>query len=198
MNNLFDVDGLFSKVLTRATQLMLLGILWLVASLPMITMGAANAALYEAIQKSKRSEGYMIATFLSAYKKQFRKATLGWLLFLGILSLLVYDFMLSSLWEDTIYKLVARAILGICSYFVVTTSIYFFSYIVTFEDALLRSIKNAFLISLANIAKSFFLVVCFAVTVVLLLAFPFVLFIVPGAYAALKVRLHEKIYQRYA
>lgn len=59
------------------------GMLWFVCSLPIITMGAASAALMEVMMKlSKNQEGYIGASFFAAFRANLRRGILVWLPFL--------------------------------------------------------------------------------------------------------------------
>jgi len=67
------------------------GILWFVCSIPVVTMGASTTALFEVLmQMEKDREGYIGASFLRAFQKNFKHATLVWMpiLFAGIVFLM--------------------------------------------------------------------------------------------------------------
>lgn len=56
------------------------GILWFIFSLPVVTAGAATTALLEVLMKAaKNEEGYLTASFLKAFRNNFRKSTQAWL-----------------------------------------------------------------------------------------------------------------------
>ena len=67
------------------------GLLWLVCSLPILTLGAASTALYYAVVKCIRHErGALVKSFFSAFRRDFKISTL-WLVFLGALLVLGAD-----------------------------------------------------------------------------------------------------------
>ena len=92
MKRLFDIDGPVTRNLIRLFDCMCLSVLWLAFSLPVITMGAASAALYTTVLKYiRRGEGYLWRTFWGAFKENWRRSTLAWLAALALLALLLID-----------------------------------------------------------------------------------------------------------
>ena len=60
------------------------GLLWLLCSLPLVTLGAASTALYYGVVKCIRHErGSLFKSFFAAFRRDFKTATLLWLLFLA-------------------------------------------------------------------------------------------------------------------
>lgn len=79
-------------VLTALIDIIWLGILWLVCSLPVITIGAASTALYYTMVKCVRHDiPEPTRFFFRAFRKNFRQATLLWLLCLAALGVGLLD-----------------------------------------------------------------------------------------------------------
>ena len=79
-------------VLTAVIDIVWLGLLWLVCSLPVLTLGAASTALYYAMVKSVRHErGHATKEFFRAFRMNFRQATVLWLICLGVLAVGLAD-----------------------------------------------------------------------------------------------------------
>ena len=80
------------QVLTAIIDIVWLGLLWLLCSLPVLTLGAASTALYYSMVKCVRHErGRATKAFFYAFRLNFRQATLLWLLCLGALALGAVD-----------------------------------------------------------------------------------------------------------
>ncbi len=78
--------------LLKAFDCVCLSLLWLLFSLPVITLGAASAALYRAAHLClQKEEGYLLRTFWEAFRENFKRSTLCWLVVLAILAVLVLD-----------------------------------------------------------------------------------------------------------
>jgi len=78
---LFSYNNPFLTVLRRLVDYFLVGLLWVVASVPVITGGAALTAALQTIQTSiRKDEGHIVKTFWRQFRAEFKQATLLWLL----------------------------------------------------------------------------------------------------------------------
>ncbi len=81
-----------SDALSGMIDLIVAGLLWLICSLPIITLGASTTALYYAVNKCVRhNRGLLTPTFFSGFRSNFRQATIIWLIILGYVLLGVVD-----------------------------------------------------------------------------------------------------------
>ena len=73
-----------SDALSGMIDLIVAGLLWLVCSIPVITLGASTTALYYAVNKCVRhNRGRLTPTFFSGFRSNFRQATIIWLIVLA-------------------------------------------------------------------------------------------------------------------
>ena len=80
----FSYDSAFSQVVLRVTSSCYLNLLWLVCSLPVVTAGAATAALYAVTLKLVEDDtGHLTKRFFRAFRENFRQATALWLILLA-------------------------------------------------------------------------------------------------------------------
>ena len=92
MRKLLDINNPIMRGLVSVFDLIALSILWAIFSLPVVTMGAASAALYHAVYHHvRKGEDYLWSSFFDAFKSNFRRQTLAWLVALGILAVLTFD-----------------------------------------------------------------------------------------------------------
>ena len=95
MRRLLDINNPIMRFLTAMFDLMALSVLWVVFSLPIFTMGAASTALYSAAYHHvRKGEDYLWNSLFSAFKENFRRSTLTWLMALAILGFLGADALL--------------------------------------------------------------------------------------------------------
>ena len=74
LKKLFGIEGSFTEMMSRLADFVLLSALWLVASIPLITIIPSTAALYYACVKSLRKEhGTPVAEFKSFFAKNWIK-----------------------------------------------------------------------------------------------------------------------------
>lgn len=92
MRKYFNYDSKLIQTLNRISDLMILNVLTILCSLPIVTMGAAITALYDAIWRMGQEEGKLTRAYFAAFKSNFKKATILWLIFLPLGIVLLYNF----------------------------------------------------------------------------------------------------------
>ncbi len=90
--NLFSYDSMLSRFLYLVGDIVTLHFLWLICSLPIVTMGASTTALYYSCMKRIRTnEGYPTRNFFKSFKENFRQSTLIWIGMLIIGFIMICD-----------------------------------------------------------------------------------------------------------
>ena len=90
MKSLFDYENKFMQALMAVGDLIILNILFILFSLPIVTMGAAQAGLYTGVRviTDKEDDSSPAAGFVRGFKTGFFKITLMWIPFLFLVGLL--------------------------------------------------------------------------------------------------------------
>ena len=92
MNRLFGMDSPLIGALMKIGDCICLSVLWLLFSLPVFTIGASSAALYAAVHHClRRNEAGIWKHFRNAFRENFKRSTLAWLIELLVLALLALD-----------------------------------------------------------------------------------------------------------
>ena len=74
----FNYDSPIMQFLTRLTDLFILNFLFLICSIPIITIGASATALYSVTLKmAKNEESYIFSSFFRAFKTEPLPAKAG-------------------------------------------------------------------------------------------------------------------------
>ena len=115
MRGLFRWDSPVMQKLAKITNLIMLNILWIVCSIPVITMGAATTALYYTIfQMQTKEEDAVLRTFFRGFVQNFKQATLLWLPLMEAMALLGFNLLYMNvyggstiLWIAVIFMSVA-------------------------------------------------------------------------------------------
>lgn len=85
MENEFKVMDMFSKLV----DLLVLNFIFLITSLPVITLGASLTALYSvSLKLTRNEESYIIKDYFRAFRQNFKLATLSFLAFAAAAGLL--------------------------------------------------------------------------------------------------------------
>lgn len=100
MKWLFDPEGAFARGMDLVGQLIWLNVLWLVCSLPVVTLGASAAALYRCVQQLQQGEeGHLTRRFFAAWRDNARRATGIWLILLALILLCAADLYFAGGWS---------------------------------------------------------------------------------------------------
>lgn len=93
MKKLFDYDGYFNQVLTKIMYLVSANLLFVLCSIPVITIGASQAAMHTVLMRYYQGdEPDILKTFFQAFKENFRKSTSVWLAMLALAGTLILNF----------------------------------------------------------------------------------------------------------
>lgn len=75
MGKLFHPDAFLWRWCSRILDIMVLSLFWLVCSLPLVTAGAASAALYDAaVHGIRREEAGTYARFFRTFRRELKTA----------------------------------------------------------------------------------------------------------------------------
>ena len=84
--SLFDPNSAFSRGMERVWTLVVLNVLWVLCSLPVVTIGPSTAALYQVLGKVIQGEdSHTARKFFAAWRENFKCALLVWLPMLAVL-----------------------------------------------------------------------------------------------------------------
>lgn len=79
--DVFDPNGKILDLLWKPIHILFLNLLWVVFSLPVVTIGASTTALYSVMIKLKNgTEGKLFLDFWDAFRTNFRQSTILWLI----------------------------------------------------------------------------------------------------------------------
>ena len=154
MSKFFNPDGPLMRFMTKLADLMILNILFLVTSLPVVTVGAAWTALsYVTLKMVRDEEGAIVRSYFRAFRQNFRQATVLWLGVLAIGAVLVLDFRVLS-GAEAAWAGFLRLALGLLAAALVMILQYLFPVLARFDASLKDTLKNAALLALAHLPKT--------------------------------------------
>jgi len=85
MGGFFSIDGPFYRFGQRLLDLVIVGSIWTLFSLPIVTMGATTTALYYVCTKKHSGDDvYIFKTFLKSFRENFVKATIIFLILVAL------------------------------------------------------------------------------------------------------------------
>ncbi len=92
MSSLFNYDNPIMQFLAKMADVLIVNLLWVFFSIPIFTIGASTTAMYYVTLKIVRGEdGYVLQRFWKAFKENFKKSTIIWLIFFAAAIILGID-----------------------------------------------------------------------------------------------------------
>lgn len=183
---------------------MILNILWIICSLPIITMGAATTAMYSVLFAYRRKEtDSVFKPFFVAFKQNFLRSTLCWLILLVLGVALAYDAILLIYGAE--FQLFLCIPVIIVAVLVAITGVYMFPQIAMFDNKPWAMVKNGFLLFLLYPFQSIAIIILVFLPLILFLFIPqvfwltFIIWVLIGfsLCASLNSFLLVKIFDRY-
>lgn len=162
----FSVDGALYKFLVKLWDMIKLNFMWLLFSLPIVTVGAATVAAYSVTLKMvDEQEGYVARQFVKAFKENWRQGIPMGLLALFCSYAVYLDFELQRVTEGDSTMFL---IFGIIAAFVFGMSfIYAFPLSARYENTLIGTLKNSVNIATRYFLRTLLLVAVLAVEVII-------------------------------
>lgn len=169
---MFSMEGPLWRALNLIADVVILHFLWLLTSLPVVTVGASTTALYFAMMKRIRTnEGQVTANFFRSFRANFRQATILWLIVAAVGAVLWLDMNFCTTWGGTAGKIMLAG----CSVLLVPcwmVLLYLFPVLAKFEGSLFTTFKNALLMSVRHLPMTLLLTALWAMVWLLLAIFP--------------------------
>ncbi len=163
----------FFEFMGNVGDLILLNLLFIVCCIPVVTIGAAQTAMYQVMMRRVRKKSnYAVREFITGFKNKFKNSTKLWIVFLLTGALLIFD---------VLYMGRSWNVIGIgvgCLIFIWSI---LFSYVfpleARFDNTFKNTLKNAAFMSVRHFP--------YTVAIVILNCIPVVAFIAGGAIVGL-------------
>lgn len=200
MGNLLGYDNQLMRNLNKIADTVLMGLLWLICCLPIVTVGAASGAFYYAYQKSiRQGKGYPFKEFFRGFKANFQQAGKVWLFMLVLLVVLVVDIMILT---GGVLEI------GLAGPFLLVTSLVIllllvmwclciFPYMARFDNDFKVLVKNSAIVTAANLLWAVLLLGVFVAAVLLFFTVPIVSLVVPAGYMYVANLILERVFRKY-
>ena len=145
------IDNPIMRGMGRLADFIILNLLWVVCSIPIITIGASTTALYTVMLKLvKNEEGYIAKGFLKAFKENFKQSTIMWIIFLLISIVFVVDFASIKLMSDKIGGILQILFLFMGA-LLAAWMVYAFALQARFVNTVKNTLKNAMILVFAKL-----------------------------------------------
>lgn len=173
-----NYDNMFIKMLNRLGDAMILSLLFVIGSIPIVTIGTSMTATYYAAMKGVAGDdGYVFKNYIKSYKENLKQSIVIWLIMAVVLFVFGVDlwFWLKQ-WQDARMEF-AKPMIAVSVVLLavaVFITMYVFPLQAKFDNKTSVQIRNAFLLSIKNFPTTLLLVLmtaligwCFYYSVVL-------------------------------
>lgn len=162
----FSVDSPLYRFLSKLLDVIQLNFLWIIFSIPIVTIGASTvAAMSVALKMVDDEEGYIGRGFLKAFKENWKQGTLLWLITVVAVYGIYLDF---QFFEALDGNPMIFLIIGIVSIVVVVSALlYAYPLLARYENTLFCTIQNSIEITRRYVGRTLFLAFLLAVEFVL-------------------------------
>lgn len=172
MGRFFRFDSPFMLALGKVMDLILLSILWFACCIPIITIVPATVALYYVtIKMARKEEIRPIVSFFHSFKENLKQGSVLTLIFAAAGILLYVDYRIMTLQAENI-ALAFGMLFLILTIFTTAIMLYTFPLQAQFSNTVIRTLKNAILLSLIKLPNTLLLLVLHSIPVWSLIVAP--------------------------
>ena len=197
MNRIFGMDSPLVETLMKVGDCLCLSVLWLVFSLPVFTIGASSTALYATVHACfRRSEAGIWKHFWNAFRENFKRSTIAWLIELVIIAVLILDtviFRSIRLTGDVMGNLYWAALFLVL--IALTWTAYVAAYAARFNGTVKGILYYGFLLLRVHPLKALLNLLEIAAGLALCLMVPFMILFTPAAVCWMNNISIEKIFR---
>lgn len=206
MDEFFDPDSWIMQTLSDLADLVIANLLFVLTSVPIITLGASVSALYSVVRTpgERRYSASIFKNYFHAFFHNFKTATLAFLILLipAVFVACNVGLVLFGLLENSV---ISYVICGVSILLFAFTWSYTFPLIAHFENSALRSLSNALVLSVAHLPTTVLVTVLNLLPWAILLFFTnfffkftmIWVFIAFAVIAKLNMLLLERVFRRY-
>ena len=154
-NRIFDMENPVMRSLGAVCDLLVLNLLAILCSLPVVTAGAALAALYDVLLRIVRGEDDgIVRPYLRAFRANLKKGVPLGLIFLFAMAIFYVDYALAEAVMPLLRVPVVAAAMVVGA-----IGLYAFALLARYENTLAQTLKNAATLSVAFFPRTLGLLV---------------------------------------
>lgn len=148
MDNLFSADSALMRGLTVIADVMILNVIFVITSLPVVTLGASLTALnFTAMRIGKGNCHTVAGDYFRSFRQNFRQATLIALVLAGLGLVLAAWYAVITQMVSGLAEFGLLAVWYILAFVLATTALFAFPYLASFEGRTRDVLRNALMLS---------------------------------------------------
>lgn len=168
---LFHYDNRISLFLSRVADFVILNVLWILCSVPIVTIGVSTTAYYYCMLNIVRDTDYgIVKMFFHSFKENLKQGIILGLIVIGTVVLLGIDILVCSSLGGSFFQ-VMKMLLLVVTGIVMVPLVYVFPVFAQFDNSIKNIIKNAFIIGISNLKYTLLIMMITSIPIVLAIYF---------------------------
>ncbi len=144
----------------KVFNMMLANLLFLVCSIPVITLGASLAGMIQVVQDQIYSDDQpVIKRFFAAFKDNFKQATLAWVMLVVFLAGMTCNALLVLTYLRGWIAQICYILIGVLTAFVICIMSYLFPMIVRYSNSMRDHLNNSLILSVVKLPRTLLMAV---------------------------------------
>lgn len=166
MDKLFNADGKFVELMNRVGDFFLLNLCFIMACVPIVTVGPALIALYYiSIKLYKREDINVVRSYFKSFKESMKSGLGIGIVMLFFMVIFLVDFFILFKTDAQISGLLVMGfVISFIAYLLMIC--YLFPLMARYENRLVNHCKNAFILSVKYFPKTILMIISVLVIVV--------------------------------
>lgn len=170
MRDFFNLESPLMQMVTRVGDLIIVNVLFLLCSIPLVTIGASAAALQKVTQNIVLDEdGGIARDFFRAFRENFRQATALWLMMAVFAASMVCNYLLISGFVAGTLATILKTVLVVAGGLVLVLAAYMFPLMVRYTNTLQEHATNALILAVVKLPRTVGLVLLSAMPLLILM-----------------------------
>ena len=196
---IFNPDSGLMLTMAQVTDCIFLSLFFCFCSFPVITLGAASAALYDAVYHGfRKGDKHSWSRYLRSLKQNLKPSILPTVVYLAVFTAAGWG--LIQVWNAAVYGRVSFAVFSaaaLAAMLVLGILGVLFPMLSRFENSFAGLLKNTVLLALVNLPRTLALGVLNGMSLFLTVRFVFPLFFLPALSGLLSTLLLEPMFKPY-
>jgi len=198
MSKILSIDSPLWMILNKLTDTIVLSLLFILTSIPIVTMGSSLCAIYYMMFRiADNTEGHVVRGYFKAFKENFKKSTPVWLVCLFIGLVLAGDIYICVMMQTPAAGFIL-AVAGVIAVIYMMLVLYMFPMLSKCKADTRQLVFMAFMMSIKEWWRTIFMLF---ITFIMLAVGVFVtapfLIVAPGVIALSHVYIFRTIFTKY-